>query len=160
MARKWKQLSQIEIQRKEQLEQEFKELREGLKQQMDCLKIEETTKQLREQLRQMEGESQKLQIEREQRLEMERRREEQRRQTELMLRQQEEQLLRRNGGQSGNGEDLGQLRRQESELRQQANALQQLLDRQEQALRSMGSHSDLGQVGHQLLNHSALPVSL
>ncbi|CAG2180240.1 unnamed protein product [Oppiella nova] len=80
----------------------------------------------------MEGESQKLCQERESRLEGERRREEQRRQTELLLRQQEEALLRR-----ASDQDIGQLRRQESELRQQANALQQLLDRQEAALRSM-----------------------
>ncbi|CAG2117131.1 unnamed protein product, partial [Medioppia subpectinata] len=132
MARKWKQLAEIETQRKEQLEAEFKDLREGLRQQMEALKVEERTRVLREQLREMENESQKLCAERESRLESERRREEQRRQTEALLRQQEEALLR---GRSD--ADLGSLRRQESELRQQANALQQLLDRQEAALRSM-----------------------
>jgi proline- and glutamine-rich splicing factor len=139
MARKWKQLSQIEQQRKEGLDQEFKELREGLKQQMESFKIEETVKQLREQLLRMESESKKLCEEREQRLEIERRRELERQQRELMLRQQESELLRRNQS----SEDLNGLRRQESELRQQANQLQQLLDRQEQALRSMAHSNDV-----------------
>ncbi|XP_054165937.1 paraspeckle component 1-like [Oppia nitens] len=134
MARKWKQLSEIETQRREALESEIRDLRDSLRQQMEFLRVEETTKQLREQLRQMETESQKLCEEREQRLAEERRREDQRRQTEQMLRSQEEQLLRRNQEQ-----DLVGLRRQEAELRQQANALQQLLDRQESALRQMGA---------------------
>lgn len=134
MALKWKQLAEIESQRREQLEQEFRDLRSSLRREMEALKVEATTRQLREQLRQMESESQKLSREREQRLLEERRREEQRRQTEQQLRQQEAELLR---GRQHQGEDISALRRQENELRQQANALQQLLDRQEAALRQM-----------------------
>lgn len=136
VAKKWKQLTLIEAQRREAFEQEMRDMHENFKNQMEYIKIEETMKQLREQLRQMEGQSQKMNSERETRYDVERQREEERRAHEGMLRQQEEQLIGQhpNTGQA----DLVTLRRQENELRQKANALQQILDRQENSLRGGG----------------------
>lgn len=141
VAKKWKQLTLIEQQRRDAFEAEMRDMHDNFKNQMEYIKIEETTKQLREQLRQMEAQSQKLNSGRETRYDMERQREEQRRQHESMLRQQEEQLIG-----PGVPADLNSLRRQESELRQQANALQQMLDRQETSLRSMNDPSGGPQV--------------
>ncbi|KAJ6225127.1 hypothetical protein RDWZM_003672 [Blomia tropicalis] len=133
VSNKWKQLSQIEAKRREEFEAEMREMHENFKNQMEFIKLEETTKQLREQLRQMEAQSQKMNADREARYDIERQREEQRRQHENMLRAQEEQIISPHGPQT----DLNALRRQESDLRQQANALQQMLDRQESSLRQM-----------------------
>lgn len=140
IAKKWLHLAQIEAQRRESFESEMKDMHENFKNQMEYFQLEESTKKLREQLIEMENQSKKLDAERGARFDYERQREEQRRQHENMLRAQEEQLI----GPQGNQNDMNNLRRQESELRQQANALQQLLDRQESALRQMNVDSNLG----------------
>lgn len=142
ISKKWKNLAQIEAQRREAFEAEMKDMHENFQTQMEYFKLEESTKQLREQLRQMESQAQQMNAGRDARFEYERQREEQRRQHENMLRAQEEQLI----GPPASQPDMNTLRRQESDLRQQANALQQLLDRQESALRQMNPHVDSGHV--------------
>ena len=170
LAQKWKQLVEIEKAKRDQLELEVKDARNALMSQMEILKIETTTKQLRDQLARMEQESQKMNALREARLESDRRREEERRTNEMLIQQQEDQLLRRHTVQ-----DINQLRRQENDLRQQvcyqqhlpltssnndeiafhqANALQQILDRQEVALRAM---NDVNVNNNGSLQPSAVP---
>lgn len=149
VAKKWKQLSHIEAQRREAFEAEMRDMHENFKTQMESIKLEESIKQLREQLRHMEGQSQKMNSDREARYDFERQREEQRREHESMLRSQESQLI----GPQHNQQDLSTLRRQENELRQQANALQQLLDRQETSLRQI---NDSGHGHHDNMRVCAL----
>lgn len=121
---RWKQLFELEKQKRDRLEQEIQDARKQLQEQMEYARIEHHTKVLREQVRQMEEKAGKIAQLRDQRLNEDRQREEQRRQQEIMIRQQEEDLLRRQQAQ-----DFNVLRRQENELRMQANALQDLLDR-------------------------------
>ena len=74
VAMKWKQLSQIEAQRREAFENEMREMHENFKNQMDAIKLEESIKQLREQLRQMENDSHKMKADHEARYEIDRHR--------------------------------------------------------------------------------------
>ncbi|RWS16402.1 splicing factor: proline- and glutamine-rich-like protein [Dinothrombium tinctorium] len=133
-AMRWKQLFELEKQKRERLEIEIQEARNMLQEQMEYARVEHQTKVLREQLRQMEEQSHKLVQIRNDRMTDERRRDEERQRQEMLIRQQEEDILRRQQVQ-----DFSALRRQENELRMQANALQELLDRQEQALRQMST---------------------
>lgn len=144
IASKWKQFFQIEAQRREAFEAEMKDMQENFRAKMEYFKLEETTKQLREQIRQMENRTQQFSNEQEMRRDYERQRDEERRQQLSMLRAKEEQLLGPAGpvgpgGLMSNGADMNNLRRQENELRQHASALQMLLDRQESTYRSIGS---------------------
>ncbi|RWS28147.1 splicing factor: proline- and glutamine-rich-like protein [Leptotrombidium deliense] len=123
-AMRWKQLFELEKQKRERLEIEIQEARNMLQEQMEYSRVEHQTKVLREQLRQMEEQSHKLAQIRTDRVTDERRRDEERQRQEMMMRQQEEDILRRQQVQ-----DYSALRRQENELRMQANALQELLDR-------------------------------
>ncbi|XP_023231470.1 paraspeckle component 1-like [Centruroides sculpturatus] len=94
-ATRWKQLYEVERQKRENLEKEILEARHQLEEQMEYSLYEHETNVLREKLRHMEEQSTLLQRERDIRREEERRRDEQRRQEELMLRQQQEEILRR-----------------------------------------------------------------
>lgn len=132
IAKKWKEFILHETEKRAAFEESIQEMHEKFKLQMEYFRLEESTKQLREELIQMQTLMQQFNAERESRYDYERQREDQRRQQETVLRQQEEQLI----GQH-NQNDINILRRQESDLRQQANTLQQLLDRQEKSLRQM-----------------------
>ncbi|XP_067132058.1 non-POU domain-containing octamer-binding protein-like isoform X6 [Centruroides vittatus] len=140
-ATRWKQLYEVERQKRENLEKEILEARHQLEEQMEYSLYEHETNVLREKLRHMEEQSTLLQRERDIRREEERRRDEQRRQEELMLRQQQEEILRRRSA-----EEIR--RRQEDTLMMQASSLSDLLDRQEAALRQMQGSGNQGMGDH------------
>lgn len=96
---------------------------------MEYSKVEHETKLLREQLREMEERADKFGQLRNTRIDDERRKEEERQKQLVFLRQQEEDIIRR-----AQSQDVSNLRRQENDLRSKANALQNLLDKQEQAI--------------------------
>ncbi|KAI1299326.1 Paraspeckle component 1 [Halotydeus destructor] len=127
---RWKQLGDIEKQKRDRLDIEIQEARSKLMEQMEYAKAEHQTKVLKDKLREMEERTGQYNQLRSSRLEDERRREEERQREEMYLRQREEELLRRN-----EMHDFGSIRRQENDLRLQASALQELLDRQENTLR-------------------------
>jgi len=126
---RWKQLFDIEKQKQERLEEEIQEARKILQEQMEYSRVEHQTNMLREQLRQMEEQSTKYAQIQNNRMEDDRRRGEERQRQEMVIRQQTEDVLRMKGPQ-----DMYHLKRQENELRSKANALQDLLERQEQSL--------------------------
>ncbi|XP_067132053.1 non-POU domain-containing octamer-binding protein-like isoform X2 [Centruroides vittatus] len=158
-ATRWKQLYEVERQKRENLEKEILEARHQLEEQMEYSLYEHETNVLREKLRHMEEQSTLLQRERDispwfnqrnfspvkvspyESREEERRRDEQRRQEELMLRQQQEEILRRRSA-----EEIR--RRQEDTLMMQASSLSDLLDRQEAALRQMQGSGNQGMGDH------------
>ncbi|KAG9509237.1 Hrp65 protein, partial [Fragariocoptes setiger] len=131
-ATRWKELYEIERQKRERLEEETAEARRKLQEQVECARLEHDAQALRDQLKRMEDNAQKMKEMSSHYASDEQQREEQRRQHDLMLRQREEEVLRRQ--QLG---DYSGLRQQETELRLQANALQDMLDRQEHALRQV-----------------------
>jgi proline- and glutamine-rich splicing factor len=127
-ANKWKQLYEVEKQKRELLEKEVKEDRDRLEDQMEFSLYEYETNMLREKLRQREQDANNLLREREmRRRDQDRMRDDQKRQEEMM-RQQQEEFLRRN-------DDMR--RRQEDNLLIQANHLSTLLDKQEAAIRQI-----------------------
>ncbi|XP_067132054.1 non-POU domain-containing octamer-binding protein-like isoform X3 [Centruroides vittatus] len=148
-ATRWKQLYEVERQKRENLEKEILEARHQLEEQMEYSLYEHETNVLREKLRHMEEQSTLLQRERDispwfnqrnfspvkvspyESREEERRRDEQRRQEELMLRQQQEEILRRRSA-----EEIR--RRQEDTLMMQ----------QEAALRQMQGSGNQGMGDH------------
>jgi hypothetical protein len=121
-ALKWKELYAIEKQKRERLEQEIDEARKNLQSQIEYSRVEHETMQLRSKLQQLEDNRLKLQQMKEQTLNDAQQREEQRRQQDLLIRQREEEILRRQ--QLG---DPNYLNQQESALRSQAHALQDML---------------------------------
>lgn len=121
---RWKQLYDLEKEKRERLELEVREARQALIEQMDFARMEHQTKMLKEKLRMMEEQSGKYSELRTNRAEIEKRREEERAREEALFRQREEEILRRSMA-----TDYGSLQHQETDLRLQANALQELLDR-------------------------------
>lgn len=140
IAKKWKQLIQIEAKRREAFDAEMKDMHENFKNKMEYFRLEETIKQLHEQLKQLESKTQHYNSENDARQNYERQREEERRQHVDMLRSQEEQLI---GPTSNNQADMNTLRRQENELRRHATALQQMLDQQESSYRQMSNDPNI-----------------
>jgi len=141
-AERWKQLYELEKQKREALEREIREDRERLEEQMEFSIYEAETNILREKLRQREEDANALIREREMRMrEQERIRDEQRRQQEEILRRRQE-LITSGIGRQG-GDDMR--RRQEDTLMMQASHLSTLLDQQEAAMRNMqGGNNVLG----------------
>lgn len=123
-ASRWKQLYELEKQKREALENEIQEARKMLQEQHEYARVEHQTKLLRNQLREMEDRADKFAQLRNTRLDEERRREEERQNQLMYMRQQEEQIIRRQQVQ-----DFGSLRRQENDLRSKASALQDLLEK-------------------------------
>lgn len=121
---RWKQLFELERQKRERLEAEIREDRRALEDQMECARVEHQTNILREQLRRMEEQAGRFTSVRSGRMEDERRRDEERQRHELLMRQQTDDIIRFN-------KDFNSLQRQENELRSKASALQDILDRQE-----------------------------
>ena len=123
-ASRWKELFKLEKAKKERLDIEIQEARTKLREQMEYAKVEHQTKALREKLREMEEKTLSYGHIRESRAAEEKRREDERQRDELLIRQREEEILRRQ--QMG---DYGNIRRQETDLMREANALQDLLDK-------------------------------
>jgi len=131
---RWKHLFELEKQKRERLENEIREDRRLLSEQMEYARVEHQTSILREQLRQMEERTSQFSSARSNRIEEDRRREEERQRQEVLMRQQTDNLIRFNNNKAPN-KDFSSLRRQENELRSKASALQDILDRQEQSIR-------------------------
>lgn len=121
---RFKQLYEIEKERRTRLEEEIQEARKALLNQLELQRTEHQTKLLKEKLREMEEKVARCDEIRNQTLEQERVREQERAQKEMLLRQREEEILR-----PGPIQDYAMLRRQENDLRQQALVLQDMLDR-------------------------------
>lgn len=121
---RFKQLYEIEKERRSRLENEIQEARHVLLNQLEFQRTEHQTKLLKEKLREMEEKAAHYDELRNRTLEQEKMREQERAQQEMMLRQREEEILRR-----GQIQDYALLRRQENDLRQQANVLQDMLER-------------------------------
>lgn len=126
---RWMKLIELEKQKRENLELEIDEARKALQEQLEYARMEHQTKMLREQLREMEERADKFGQMRNSRVDEDRRKDEERQKQFALLRQQEEEIIRRSQMQ-----DVSNLRRQENDLRSKANALQNLLDKQEQAI--------------------------
>lgn len=124
---RWMKLIEIEKQKREALEMEINEARKSLQEQLEYSRVEHQTKLLREQLREMEERADKFGQLRSTRIDEDRRKDEERKNQLVFLRQQEEEVIRRS-----QMTDVSNLRRQENDLRSKANALQNLLDKQEQ----------------------------
>lgn len=92
---RWKQLYELEKEKRERLELEVREARQALIEQMDFARMEHQTKLLKEKLRMMEEQSGKYTELRNNRAEIEKRREEERAREEALFRQREEEILRR-----------------------------------------------------------------
>jgi proline- and glutamine-rich splicing factor len=132
---RWKELYDLEKQKRDTLEREIQEDRERLEEQMEFSIYEAETNILREKLRQREEDANALLREREMRMrEQEMIREEQRRQQEEILRRRQE-LITAAGNRKPGGDDVR--RRQEDNLMMQASHLNTLLDQQEAAMRNM-----------------------
>lgn len=127
-ALRWKELYEVERQKRERLEQEIQEARKTLQDQIHYSKLEHDAQQLRDRLQELEGNKLKYQQLKEQNINDTQLREEQRRQQDLMLRQREEEILRRR--QLG---DLNDLNQRESALQMQTNALQDILSTHERS---------------------------
>lgn len=125
-ALRWKELYEIEKQKRECLEQEIQEARKNLQDQIEYSRLEHDTIQLRNRLQQLEDDRLKLQQMKEQTMSDAQQREEYRRQQDLMIRQREEEILRRQQLGDSNG-----MNHQETALRMQATALQDLLNSQD-----------------------------
>ena len=126
---RWMKLIELEKQKREHLDLEISEARKALQEQLEYSRVEHQTKVLREQLREMEERADKFGQLRTTRLDEERRKDEERQKQMVYLRQQEEEIICRTQMQ-----DVSNLRRQENDLRSKANALQNLLDKQEQTI--------------------------
>jgi len=137
---RFKELYEIEKEKRTRLEQEITDARNQLMNQMELQRVEYQTKILREKLKEMEQRAALFGQVKSEDLEIEKRREEERQQREQLLRQREEEILRR-----AQLADYAGLRRQENDLRMQATALQEMLDRQEVTLSQIG-----GPDGHNL----------
>lgn len=125
-ALRWKELYDVEKQKRDRLEQEIQEARKNLQDQIEYSRLEHDTMQLRNKLQQLEDDRLKLQQMKEQTFNGAQQREEQRRQQDMLIRQREEEILRRQQLGDPNG-----LNQQESALRMQASALQDILSSQE-----------------------------
>lgn len=125
-ALRWKELYEVEKQKRDRLEQEIQEARNNLQNQIEYSRLEHDTMQLRNKLQQLEDDRLKLQQMKEQTFNGAQQREEQRRQQDMLIRQREEDILRRQQLGDSNG-----LNQQESALRMQASALQDILSNQE-----------------------------
>lgn len=135
-AMRWKELYEVERQKRERLEQEIQEARQALQDQIHFSKLEHDTQQLRDKLQELEGNKLKYQQLKEQTINDSQQREEQRRQQDLLLRQREEEILRRR-----QLSDLNDLNQRESALRMQTNVLQDMLSTHE---RSTSRGDELG----------------
>lgn len=132
-ALRWKELYDVEKQKRERVEQEILEARRMLQEQIEYSRLEHDTMQLRNKLQQLEDNRMKLQQMKEQSMSSAQQREESRRQQDMQIRQREEEVLRRQ--QLG---DTSGLTQQEAALRMQANTLQEILNNQDMT----GSHVD------------------
>lgn len=121
---RWKQLFDLEKQKRERLENEIREDRQALQDQMEFARREHQANILREQLRRMEEQAGRFNTVRSVRIEDEQRREEERQRQQLLMRQRTEDVI-------GFNKDFNSLQRQENELRNKVNALQDMQDRQE-----------------------------
>jgi len=124
---RWKQLYELEKQRREQLEAEIKIEMDKLRDQMEFARREHETEMLREQLRQREQEQERNKTNWDQR---QTEREEERRRMEDEMRARQEGLM---SGMRQSEEDLKR-RQQENQLFMKANELNSLLDQQEQGM--------------------------
>lgn len=136
-ALRWKELYEVEKQKRDRLEQEIQEARTNLENQFEYSRIEHKTMSLKSQLEQLENNKMRLQHMKEQTINDAQHRDEQRRQQDMLIRQREEDILRRQ--QLGHNEGLNQ---QETALRMQASALQDLLNNQDY---SKGESNDTNQ---------------
>lgn len=127
-ALRWKDLYEVERQKRERLEQEIQEARKTLQDQIHYSRLEHDAQKLRNRLQELEGDKLKYQQLKEQTVTEVQQREEQRRQQDLVLRQREEEILRRQ--QLG---DLNDLNQRESALRMQTNAIQDILSTHERS---------------------------
>lgn len=125
-ALRWKELYDVEKQKRDRLEQEIQEARNSLQDQIEYSRLEHDTMQLRNKLQQLEDDRLKLQQMKEQTFNTAQQRGEQRRQQDMLIQQRQEEILRRQ--QLGDPNCLNQ---QESALRMQASALQDILSGQE-----------------------------
>ena len=103
---RWKQLYELEKQKRESLEQEIHDARKLLQEQQQYSRMEHDTNMLRDQLREMEEKADQFAQLRNTRMDEERRREEERRNNIMCMRQQEEQIIRRQQMQDYNYNDL------------------------------------------------------
>jgi len=124
---RWKQLYEMEKQRRDQLEQEMKMEMEKLRDQMEFARRQHETEMLREQLRRREMEQERTKGDWDVR--QAQREEERRRLEEEMQRRQETMQSRMR-----QSEDDLKRRQQENQLFMQANELNSLLDQQEQGI--------------------------
>lgn len=138
-ALRWKELYDVEKQKRERLEQEIQEARKNLQGQIEFSRLEHDTMQLRSRLQQLEDSRMKYQQMKEQNMTDAQQREEQRRQQDMLIRQKEEEVLRRQQLGDPNG-----LNQQENALRMQANALQNLLNNQERNSNDDAANSTSG----------------
>jgi len=132
---RWKQLYELERQRREQLEQEIKLEMDKLRDQMEFTRREHDTEMLRQQLRHREMEQEQTKSDWEAR---------QAQREEERLRMEEEMRARQEAMQSRmrqSEEDLKR-RQQENKLFMQANELNSLLDQQEQGYGGEGAGGD------------------
>lgn len=120
---RFKQLYELEREKRARLENEIQEARRMLLEQMEYQRVEHQTKMLKDRLRELEEKSSVYDDVRNRSMEQERLREEERQREEMLLRQREEEILRRN-----QMADFTNLRRQENDLRLQATALQDMLN--------------------------------
>lgn len=134
-ALRWKELYEIEKQKRDRLEQEIQEARTNLENQFEYSRIEHKTMSLKSQLEQLENNKLRLQHMKEQTINDAQHRDEHRRQQDMLIRQREEDILRR---QLGNSDGLNQ----QETLRMQATALQDLLNNQDY---SKGESNDTNQ---------------
>ena len=121
---RFKQLYEIEKERRSRLEIEIQQARHALLNQLELQRTEHQTKLLKEKLREMEEKVAHFDELRNRTMEQEKMREQERAQQEILLRQREEEILR-----CGQIQDYALLRRQENDLHQQANVLQDMLER-------------------------------
>lgn len=123
---KWKELYDIEKQKRDRLELEIQEARNNLENQFEYSRIEHKTMSLKSQLEQLENNKLRLQHMKEQTMNESQQRGEQRRQQDMLMRQREQDILRQQ--QLGNPDGFNQ---QETTFRMQDSALQDLLNNQD-----------------------------
>lgn len=121
-ALRWKELYQIEKQKRDHLEQEILDARKNLQDTIDYARIEHEQMKLQSQLQQLKDNQMRLQQMKEQTLTDAQQRDEQRKQEEAMLRKREQEILSRQ--QLGNQNFLSQ---QDTTLRSQAHAFQDMI---------------------------------
>jgi len=157
-ALRWKDLYQVERQKRDRLEQEIQEARKSLQDTIEYSRLEHTTLQLQSRLQQLEDNKLKLQQQREQSHSGAQQRDEERRQQEMLIRQREEEILRRQ--QLANQNFLGQ---QEAQMRPQTHGLQEMINPEsnsgEQNNEQQNFQSNSNYMNREVEQQQTLPVN-